>query len=556
MAKPLKNKQAFHSGLQAQRKQKKMRNPVSLSEEDDNEMPLFYWWRSAEEFNENGELKLNLSKLSNLTPRLKVLREMERLALIAPEGLDELRQKLFNYRSGDFYLPIGGISKEEMDIPPVIMILLVGFSGSGKSSLINLMYSVLGRSGLIPFAHTSGNSRNYTTTVMEEHNVLRSMRSGFCVYDSRSLDYNRMSDSLETMSRWLGDGVYHHQPCWITGDEALGTQDELKPLMESMSSSSSSRFRTRTVNCVIVVINIAEVYQALMNGDSKPLEATKELFSCPAIRKCNENPVLIMTHGDMMSTEERMEGRIKICEYLGVSETNGVYDIVCLSEHGILANGSDPVTAYALTEAVYRALMVSDRNHLPKRNIKDWVLLVVTWLMYALSCFFAVLAFLFSKLSRGFRFLGKMAERMDLSEKMNGSESEETNIKCSDAFSSVEGQVNDPKKSCTDCGTSKTPLWRGGPAGPKSLCNACGIRYRKKRRALLGLNKGRQEKEKKERRNNPNNKKLGVSIKLRLLELGREVFLDRSTTEKHRKLGEEEQAAVLLMALSCGSVYA
>ncbi|KAL5098229.1 hypothetical protein RYX36_002556 [Vicia faba] len=37
---------------------------------------------------------------------------------------------------------------------------------------------------------------------------------------------------------------------------------------------------------------------------------------------------------------------------------------------------------------------------------------------------------------------------------------------------------------CSDCHTTKTPLWRGGPAGPKSLCNACGIRQRKARRAL------------------------------------------------------------------------
>ncbi|KAJ4967825.1 hypothetical protein NE237_014526 [Protea cynaroides] len=111
---------------------KEVHNPVSLSEEDDNEKPLFYWWRSTEEFNENGELKLNLSRLSSLTPRLKVLREMERSTLIAPEGLDEPRQKLFTYHSGGFYLPTGGISKEEMDILPVITILLVGFFGSGK----------------------------------------------------------------------------------------------------------------------------------------------------------------------------------------------------------------------------------------------------------------------------------------------------------------------------------------------------------------------------------------------------------------------------------------
>lgn len=42
-----------------------------------------------------------------------------------------------------------------MDIPPVNTILLVGFHNAGKSSLVNLMYSVLGRSGLVPFAKTT-----------------------------------------------------------------------------------------------------------------------------------------------------------------------------------------------------------------------------------------------------------------------------------------------------------------------------------------------------------------------------------------------------------------
>ncbi|KAK9086337.1 hypothetical protein Syun_028731 [Stephania yunnanensis] len=118
------------------------------------------------------------------------------------------------------------------------------------------------------------------------------------------------------------------------------------------------------------------------------------------------------------------------------------------------------------------------------------------------------------------------------------------------------------KKSCSDCRTTKTPLWRGGPEGPKSLCNACGIRYRKKRRAIMGINKvGRSEdhqKRKDIKSKSNSNSKLGVSMKMRLLALGKEVLLHRSAImEKHRKLGsEEEQAAILLMALSCGSVYA
>lgn len=41
-----------------------------------------------------------------------------------------------------------------------------------------------------------------------------------------------------------------------------------------------------------------------------------------------------------------------------------------------------------------------------------------------------------------------------------------------------------PIRVCSDCNTTKTPLWRSGPRGPKSLCNACGIRQRKARRAM------------------------------------------------------------------------
>ncbi|KAF2401677.1 hypothetical protein EJ06DRAFT_474289 [Trichodelitschia bisporula] len=47
---------------------------------------------------------------------------------------------------------------------------------------------------------------------------------------------------------------------------------------------------------------------------------------------------------------------------------------------------------------------------------------------------------------------------------------------------------NDKKKKlkvadeyvCTDCGTLDSPEWRKGPNGPKTLCNACGLRWAKK----------------------------------------------------------------------------
>ena len=33
-------------------------------------------------------------------------------------------------------------------------------------------------------------------------------------------------------------------------------------------------------------------------------------------------------------------------------------------------------------------------------------------------------------------------------------------------------------KTCAFCRTQKTPLWRNGPFGPKTLCNACGVRFK------------------------------------------------------------------------------
>ncbi|CAD5180611.1 GATA transcription factor 16-like [Musa acuminata AAA Group] len=104
-----------------------------------------------------------------------------------------------------------------------------------------------------------------------------------------------------------------------------------------------------------------------------------------------------------------------------------------------------------------------------------------------------------------------------------------------------------PTKSCAVCRTTRTPLWRAGPSGPKSLCNACGIRYRKNRRvAAPGSKKEKIE--------------VGAPLKLRMLGL----WEHRSTIQKQSRrmgwrrsmLGEEEEAAVLLMALSSGLLYA
>lgn len=104
----------------------------------------------------------------------------------------------------------------------------------------------------------------------------------------------------------------------------------------------------------------------------------------------------MLTHGDVLTMEERLEGRVKICQFLGISETTGAYDIACLTETGILADESDPVTAYSLTEAIYRALLFSDRTHPPKKCFNDYFFVCLTCLLYWVSAFFAFLGACFS----------------------------------------------------------------------------------------------------------------------------------------------------------------
>ncbi|GFZ21718.1 GATA transcription factor 16 [Actinidia rufa] len=129
---------------------------------------------------------------------------------------------------------------------------------------------------------------------------------------------------------------------------------------------------------------------------------------------------------------------------------------------------------------------------------------------------------------------------VDLSDK--GSESEERN----------NGQSPDSVKTCADCGTNKTPLWR-------VFVQCLWDQKQEEEKGSSGceqrINRGGQEIE--EQHKNNHKGKLGNTLRRKLLALGKEVVVQRSMVEKvRRKLGEEEQAAVLLMALSCGSVFA
>ncbi|KAI3458974.1 hypothetical protein Pfo_015637 [Paulownia fortunei] len=68
-------------------------------------------------------------------------------------------------------------------------------------------------------------------------------------------------------------------------------------------------------------------------------------------------------------------------------------------------------------------------------------------------------------------------------QKLAGAEQKKKNKKIKINFPAdpVATQYNPPAQAvrkCLHCEITKTPQWRAGPMGPKTLCNACGVRYK------------------------------------------------------------------------------
>ncbi|WCJ42673.1 GATA transcription factor 21 [Euphorbia peplus] len=139
---------------------------------------------------------------------------------------------------------------------------------------------------------------------------------------------------------------------------------------------------------------------------------------------------------------------------------------------------------------------------------------------------------------------------------------------------------NSTIRVCADCNTTKTPLWRSGPRGPKSLCNACGIRQRKARRALAAAQESangaifdtksagvKSTKLKNKDQKATNNSHLPFKKRCKFPAQGRgkknklcfedlsSILLSKNSSFHQQVFPQDEkEAAVLLMALSYGLV--
>lgn len=138
------------------------------------------------------------------------------------------------------------------------------------------------------------------------------------------------------------------------------------------------------------------------------------------------------------------------------------------------------------------------------------------------------------------------------------------------SFTTHSSNSNNTVRVCSDCNTTTTPLWRSGPRGPKSLCNACGIRQRKARRAMQAAAESgtiTKIKEKKPRTSHvaqykkqcntpdpdPAHHEYQSQRKLRFKDFA--LSLSSHSALKQVFPQDVEEAAILLMELSCGFIH-
>ena len=74
----------------------------------------------------------------------------------------------------------------------------------------------------------------------------------------------------------------------------------------------------------------------------------------------------------------------------------------------------------------------------------------------------------------GHLLTGKMFKLAKRTQKKKRASPHLSGVEMRDLSSQQTGET----KRCTHCEVTSTPQWREGPMGPKTLCNACGVRYR------------------------------------------------------------------------------
>lgn len=284
---------------------------------------------------------------------------------IHSNDLKRAKRRILRYRPGAWIEKVGGLKTRDYDVPDTTCLLLVGPSGSGKSCLINRISKVFEDDKFAPArAQESYNSlMGDGTYYLQEYMIPRHSNS-ICLYDTRSLsDDSDKAENIRMLKGWMTKGVHHGElVVRNTDNQGLRKSLKVKALKEGYFSS-----KTRKVNFVIYVVNGLLVLKAMENAgalETQYIETIVSTFNCPFLSFKDDKPVLVFTHGDLLSLSERDLVRAHLGRILGIPPTKQIFDI---------PDCDCPATESAIIGMLRYSLEHADRNFPQRSKIMDKV---------------------------------------------------------------------------------------------------------------------------------------------------------------------------------------
>ncbi|GLU07970.1 hypothetical protein SLE2022_249070 [Rubroshorea leprosula] len=276
------------------------------------------------------------------------------------ESLNEAKSKVLSYYPGAWIGNTGGMKLSDYDVPETTTLVLIGPKGCGKSSLVNRISRALEDDKFAPErAQVSYNSSvGDGTCFLQEYMVPRGSTS-FCLYDTRSLSDNP-SDNIDTITNWMTKGVCH-------GELVLRKSDvpSLRSIMKCKTRDKNClSSKIRMVNFVIFVVDGVAVLKSMEgdgNGMTQYMQTITRAFKCPCLSLKDDKPVVVVTHGDLLSLADRVRVRVHLGELLGIPPVKQIFDI---------PGNLDAATELAIVDMLRYSLEHADR-HIPLRNAES-----------------------------------------------------------------------------------------------------------------------------------------------------------------------------------------
>ncbi|PHT46622.1 hypothetical protein CQW23_15780 [Capsicum baccatum] len=329
---------------------------------------------------------VNQKRLRNVY--MDVLKSYEELKF-HKDYLKEAKDKILSYTPGSWIEEVGGMKASDYNIPKKMTLLLIGPRGSGKSSLVNKISRVFDDDPFTPErAQVSYSSDGDGTYFLHEYTIPRGS-SSFCLYDTRGLS-DDSNENEKMVKRWMKKGVCHGKLIRRGSDDA-----------EMKSKARRNRYcatETNVVSCVIFVVSAVQMLQSMDSDDETKrqlAQAVATTFNYPLLSFKDEKPIVVLTHGDLLSLSDRTRIRMYLGQLLGIHPKKQIFDI---------PESDDLGTRLTILNMLRHCLELADKN-LPFKNYQPFEgpyrskgllkMLVSSLLVYAVLAILIGLGFMF-----------------------------------------------------------------------------------------------------------------------------------------------------------------